>query len=374
MSRLSIVNASVQNIVVSNKTIWRHVVLETNLGLTGYGEASLDGAPDGFEVTCRHAAQSLVGRDVGPDTMTPLSQLLDSGLATRTLHSALDQAVSDLRAQHQGVSLWKWLRPHSSDRAIGLYANINRTTTNRSAAGFGANAAKAAHEGFGAIKIAAFDGLTRDLCEQGEGRDLIEDGLLRLEAVAKAAPNATIMVDCHWRFDELTACKIIPRLAEIGVSWLECPLPETEDNIEALRVLRREANKHDIRLCGLETHGGWEHVAPFVVGGAYDVIMPDVKHAGSLGAIVDIADRAASHGVAVSLHNPSGPIAHLSSVHTAAAIGAQELLEVQWRESDLFFEVTSPPPEISGGECRPGQSKGLGAVLSYSGANLNETS
>ena len=45
-----------------------------------------------------------------------------------------------------------------------------------------------------------------------------------------------------------------------------------------------------------------------------DVIMPDVKHVGGFGPLIDVCNMAADYGVEVSPHNPAGPVA------TAAAL------------------------------------------------------
>lgn len=367
MDEHRISKASVRNVIVSDKTVWRHVVLQTESGLSGCGEASLEWMGSDYDAELRAAARMVKGRSLGPDTLIPLAVLLENGLAQRTIHAALDQAVCDLEAQIGGVPLCTYLNADVTTGRGRLYANINRATTDRTAQGFAVNAAKAAAEGFGAVKIAAFDDLTPELCATAEGQPLIEAGLARLAAIAQAAPEAEIMVDCHWRLDNRAAHAILPRLAEIGVVWLECPYPETNDRIDDLRDLRRAANKHDIRLCGLETHGDWHHVAPFVQGGAYDVVMPDVKHVGRLAAVTDIAERAKPFGVAVSLHNPTGPIAHMVSVHAAAAIGGGERLEIQWRESHVFAELTDPAPVIENGVYCTGPQPGLGLTLKPEG-------
>ncbi|MCJ7874554.1 hypothetical protein [Phaeobacter sp. J2-8] len=104
-----IAKATVENIVVSNKTIWRHVVLETDSGLTGIGEASLDGASAGFDDALLGAARALCGRRVDDAILTPLAVLLDHGLEQRTIHSALDQAVCDLSAKIAGVTVSAFL-------------------------------------------------------------------------------------------------------------------------------------------------------------------------------------------------------------------------------------------------------------------------
>ncbi|WP_306258452.1 enolase C-terminal domain-like protein [Pararhizobium sp. IMCC21322] len=363
MIKHRITKASVKNVIVSEKTVWRHVVLETDSGLAGFGEASLDRMTASFDAGLRAAAGAVEGRTLGTETLEPIAFLLEKDLSQRTIHAALDQAVHDLAAQAADVPLCTYLNAEVATGSGRLYANINRATLDRSPEGFAAHAAQAISEGFTAVKIAAFDNLTPELCSMPNGKPLIEMGLARLVSIAEAAPDAEIMVDCHWRLDKKTAHAILPRLAEIGVVWLECPYPETDDRIDDLCDLRRVANAQGIRLCGLETHGGWDQIAPFVQGGAYDVVMPDVKHVGCLTAITDIATRAGALGVAVSLHNPTGPVSHMASTHCAAAIGSDERLEVQWRESELFFEITDPAPDINGDSFRTGVTPGLGVRL-----------
>lgn len=358
---ITITAARTRLIPVSARTDWLHVLLETDAGMTGIGEASLNPLPDGFVDGLTRGCAALVGRCLDGETLAPLAPLLQQGFGARTIHSALDQAIADLSAQRAGVPLYQFLASGAVRSPIPLYANINRTTTDRSADGFAASAARAVGQGHTSLKIAAFDDLAPGLCGTSEGQRLIEAGLSRLRAVAR--DGVELRVDCHWRFTSDAAHDILPGLAKIGVAWLECPLPETPDAITDLRRLRDRANRLGIRTAGLETFAGWEDVAPFVEGGAYDVIMPDVKHAGGLGRILEIADRAARLGVAVSLHNPSGPVAHLFSTHVAIAMGGDERMEIQWDESPDFFRITDPAPRIEGDRCLVTDTPGLGAKL-----------
>ncbi len=357
-----IVAARTQSVSVSDRTVWWHVLLETDDGLNGIGEATHESIADGFAARFRAAAERLVGREL-TDCMRPTRFRGPGDFEQRTIHSALSQAVCDLAGQQQGVPVRQILGATPGSVVVPLYANINRASRNRSAETIAKNAAAAAKEGFDAIKIAAFDDLSPEICGTPQGLEAINCGLERLAAVADAAAGVDVMVDCHWRFAPAQIQSLIPALKEIGVSWLECPLREVEQNIADLVQLRKVANEAGIRLCGLETFGGWVDVAPFVTAGAYDVIMPDVKHAGSLRTIVELASRAADHKVAVSLHNPTGPIAHFYSEQLAAVIDTGERLEIQWRESPQFFELTDPPPDLSDGVCRPSDRPGLGAKL-----------
>ncbi len=361
--RQRIVDTAFSDVKVGERTTWRHVVLATDGGLLGIGEATIgDAAPD-FSTELRRAAALIVGRPVDAETLRPLAPMRRRSLPERTIRSALDQAVRDLRAQIEGLPLFRHLAPDATRRVCSLYANVNRRTRDRSASGFAASARAAAEAGFAAIKCAPFDGLAPALCAKDRGAELIAAGLERLRAAAAAAPGCEMMVDCHWRLSEKAAHALLPALSEIGVVWFECPLPEAPSAVPELRALRAAANRLGVRLSGLETFGGWDEVRPFVEGGAYDVIMPDVKHVGGLDALLDLARRAQTAGVAASLHNPSGPIAHLVSAHAAAALGSEERLELQWSESPLFFEITEPAPVVEAGACRPTETPGLGARL-----------
>lgn len=359
----TIASAEIVDVRATPRTLWRHVLLRSSGGLIGVGEASLNGAPPDLSRRLSRAAQVLTGRAIGSETMTPLAALLDGDLADATVHSALEQAVTDLAAQDAGVPVHRLLSPDREPFAVPLYANINRKTDSRAPADFAANAAAAVTEGHGAVKLAPFDDLTPDLCGTPEGARLIDAGLARVAAVAEAVPGTELQVDCHWRFTEDAATAVLDDLARLGVTWFECPLPETNAMIPAIRRLRSKVNDRAMRLAGLECAVGWEGFRPFVIAEALDVVMPDIKHCGGYAALLDIAARSAEHGTAVSPHNPSGPISHLASVHASVAAGTSERLEVQWRESPVFDAICLPWEPAEGATAQPPGRPGLGARL-----------
>jgi galactonate dehydratase len=231
----------------------------------------------------------------------------------------------DLSARNAGRPIAELLGGARRDR-VPLYANINRGTTDRSPAGFAARAAEAAALGFGAIKIAPFDNM--------------QEGYARIAAAADAiAGRAELQVDCHWRFDEARAQEALGECARLGVRWFECPLPETPEHFAAIKRLRGKANAAGMRLAGAEQFIGTAGFRPLLEQGLYDVVMPDVKYAGGLAECLRIAELAASHGVACSLHNPSGPVCHAHSLHASAAMESNERLEYQHGETPRFYEI-----------------------------------
>lgn len=359
-----IASVGVKPLRVSAKTVWRHLVVTTSDGRVGLGEFTLDRMPDEIDGRALEIAGQLEGAPAAEEAMQLLGPLPADDVITATVHSACEQALVALAAEAAGEPIWRYLAPSASPRPIPLYANINRRTEDRSPEGFTRSAAKAVAAGFAAVKLAPFDAVTVENCETLDGSALTETGFNRIEAVAREVGSGVqVMVDCHWRFTEAAANAVLDRLAALGVVWFECPLPEIPESFEALRSLRRRCHERNMRLAGLEMKSGWDAFRPFVEAGAYDVIMPDIKHAGGHRVIMEIAERAQEVGVAVSLHNPSGPVAHIASLHLASILPVDEALEVQFDESPLFWQATSPAPPPLGPTSAQPLGPGLGIIL-----------
>lgn len=328
---------------VTPRTTWTFARVDADDGAQGWGEGTLEGHAKEVEEKINAFHAKLRGREIAaPIALGPIPDELVKAAA----HSAVDQALWDLAARAADRPLAELLGGAKRSR-VALYANINRGTVDRSPAGFAARAAEAAVLGFGAIKIAPFDGVS-----QSEKRS-IGAGYARIAAAAQAiAKRAELQVDCHWRFDEPAAVQAVAECARMGVVWFECPLPEKQDQYAAIRRLRSKANAAGMRLAGAELFIGAEGFRPLLEQGLYDVVMPDVKYAGGLGECLRIAALAARHGVACSLHNPSGPVCHAHSLHLSAALDSSERLEYQHGETPRFYAIAPGLGEPMQGSAR----------------------
>ncbi len=152
-------------------------------------------------------------------------------------------------------------------------------------------------------------------------------------------PEARLMVDCHWRFDEARAHEVLAALSPARLHWFECPLPETRANWTSLKRLRSAANEHGVLLAAAETQIGCAGFQPLFDAGLYDVVMPDVKYCGGPWEMLRIAERARSAEVQFSPHNPSGPIASLHSLVVAGVAPECDMIELQYEESELFEKL-----------------------------------
>ena len=363
MSGAGLRRMALHTVLISAKTRWVFVQIEDGDGNLGSGEASLNGKENALAAAAdRLALRALASSSAMPANFA--AAIVPSDLAEAALVSAIDQALWDLHARRAGVRLVEALGGARRE-ALPLYANINRRTLERTPRGFARSARDAWDAGFRAFKVAPFDEVDQALCAAGGGEAAMQAGLARVAAVrAQIGPACRLMVDCHWRFDEATAARLIDAIAESGVYWIECPLPEIDAHIAALVRLRASANARGIRLAGMEQGIGLAAFRPYYEAGAYDVMMPDVKYIGGLREMLCAAAAFADHGVAMSPHNPSGPLAHAASLQVGAAMASFDALELQFDESPLFDTLAGGdlPPRVAGSSGLP-PGPGLGVRL-----------
>ncbi|MFN3825201.1 MAG: mandelate racemase/muconate lactonizing enzyme family protein [Pseudorhodobacter sp.] len=368
-----VAEARLWSVQATARTLWHVVALTDRDGQTGWGEATLEGQTAALEALAPALLATLPGRMAGnPQAAT--TGLPYGTLPQAALSSAVEQALWDLAARRAGQSLAELLGGPQRDR-IGLYANFNRRTRNRSPEGMVASLQDAVAAGFTAFKIAPFDEVRPDQTRV-EMRAAMQPGLHRLAAIRAAlGADARLMADCHWRFDRAGAEELIDACEGLGLYWLECPIPENAGTIADIAALRRKANAKGMRLAGLETEIRREGFAPWLRAGACDVMMPDVKYAGGPAEMLALAEDFARHGVAFSPHNPSGPVCHAQSLHLCAALAQTDLLEVQFDETPVFDGLAGLPltAMVGGTVALPAATPGFGFVpdLHAHGATLH---
>lgn len=346
------------DVEVSPRTRWLFVEVGTASGMTGLGEASLQGREVMVKEAGDRFAPSLLGM-AEPISMSVRGKTL----AEAAFISAVDQALHDIAAKRDGKRLADYLGGARRER-IPLYANINRRTVDRSPSSFAASARLALESGFTAFKLAPFDEVNEAARHAGRIIEAMGPGLDRVAAVARTIGELELMVDCHWRFDEASARRLIDESRALGVCWVECPVPETLETIPVIRRLREFANDAGMRLAGCEELIGLGHNRPFAEAEAYDVMMPDVKYAGGVREMMRLAGLFERCGVACSPHNPSGPVAHAASLHVSAAMARFDKLEVQFEESDLFWRLVGDSlPRFKDGHSALPDAPGLGITL-----------
>jgi galactonate dehydratase len=340
MSNIARIEAHVFN--VSAKTNWVFIAVSSSDGRRGWGEASLIGwepmlLTATHELALKWEGQSLIAAQAGL-WVSPQSP---GGLVFNSVISAVQQALACLlNGSMPDQPMAPELATPVLRQHVPLYANINRATLVRTPEGFVETALRARAQGFSRFKAAPFDGLTPALCGTEQGQALIAHGVDCMLALRQAlGPDAMLMVDCHWRFDETRALQALHALAPVGLHWFECPVAETYVNWPAMRRLRAATREQGVLLAAAETQVGLESFQKLFEEALYDVVMPDIKYCGGPLEMLKIAQLAAEHGVMFSPHNPSGPVCTWHSLQIAALAPECAMLELQYDESDLYDAV-----------------------------------
>jgi galactonate dehydratase len=339
--RIAAVEALVFN--VSEKTNWFFVRVTAENGLTGIGEASLNGYEPAQVAFAENVRQEWIGKTVA-ELLLLLKVYAHSpgGLIASSIISATEQAVTDLRAKAAGVPVYQLLGGGAvaARKSVRVYANINRGARDRSPEGIARAARHAVEQGYGALKIAPFDGVYWGDSDEPEKLRRTQAGIARVRAIREAVgPDIDIMVDCHWRFDERGAQRLLHELRPVRLYWIECPVSENSDSFALLQRIHAGARASATKLAGAERQIGLGGFAPFVDDGLLDVVMPDVKYAGGYGEMLRIAARCAERGVHFAPHNPTGPVCNMASMQICAVAPAFLVLEHQLAESPLFYDV-----------------------------------
>lgn len=327
---------------VSAKTNWVFISVTSKDGRIGWGEASLIGwEPMLVSATHELALQwegcPLVDVQIG----LRVSPQSPGGLVFNSVVSAVQQALACLLdGSVPGAPAAPDLAGPMMRQAVPTYANINRATRVRTPQGFVDTALRAQAQGFSRFKAAPFDGLTPALCPTPRGQALIAHGIECMQALRRTlGPNAVLMLDCHWRFDEARALEALEELASVKLHWFECPIAETYANWHAIRRLRAATRELGVLLAAAETQVGLATFQMLFEEALYDVVMPDIKYCGGPLEMLRIARLAAKYGVQFSPHNPSGPVCTWHSLQIAALAPECAMLELQFDESDLYDAV-----------------------------------
>ncbi len=356
---LRVEEMSLTSVRVSERTAWMFVHLRTNLGLSGLGECSLGNRRelpalnDAFE-----AARGRSPFDIEAYRAAGRERAAAGAIFEATAFSAIEQALWDLVGKAVGAPVHQ-LTGGRLRQSLPSYANINRATRERTPAAFAANARAAVEEGFTAIKAAPFDGFPALDAPASEVAAAADLGVACVEAIRAAiGPDVDILIDCHSFFDVDLAIEIAGRLEPQDLAWYEEPVAPTD--VAATKAIERGIEQ---RMAGGEFLFGIEGFGPLCREQAVDVIMPDVKHCGGLHEARKIAAVAELDGVAVSPHNPSGPVATAASAQLCAGLPNFEILEMQWGEAAWRGDLVEPPERFENGSIAVPEGPGLGVAL-----------
>ena len=300
---------------------WHFVEVETDEGVVGLGEASLEGRERTVAAAVDDLARALIGHDPGP--IEHHWQRLHrhgfwrGGVVLTSAISAIEQALWDIKGKQLRVPVYELLGGPTR-RRVRLYTHCGGPTPEEAAE----RALALVEQGYTALKFG-----TGRAAEAGDERALIRDTAAKLEAVRRAVgPDVDLMLDNHGQFAPAQASELLRAVAPYGLLFYEEPTPP--ENVAALtKVAQGQGGRRVPLATGERLFTKWEY-RELLERQVVDVVQPDICHAGGILELRKIAALAETYYVKVAPHNPNGPVATAASVHLAASIPNFLILEL----------------------------------------------
>ena len=307
------------------------VTVRTDDGLTGVGEATLEGRERAVLGAVADIAESVIGRDPTRIAHTMYELIRDGywrgGPVVSTALSAVEIALWDVSARALGVPIHRMLGGQTRDR-VRAYANgwFSGATGPQD---YAEAAKRTVANGFQGLKWDPFENFDMTVT-----RAELDRAIEQIDAVRSAVgPHVELFIEGHGRFDVATAVRIARELEQFDPVWFEEPCPP--EDLESMREIRRRSA---VPIAAGERWFGRHGAIPAIMTRAVDYIQPDVTHAGGISELALISAVAASAHVAFAPHNPSGPVSTAATLQLAAALPNFRYLEIMatdvpWRQS-----------------------------------------
>jgi galactonate dehydratase len=332
---------------------WLIVKVTTNIGVTGIGEATLEGRSATVATAITEMGRYLVGKNAFQIERhfqhLYRGQFWKGGAVLMSALSGVEQALWDIVGKVLDQPVYILMGGLVRER-VRLYAN-GWMSDLHSIEEVAKKAHRMAIEGFGALKLPGFE-----VHSELSGKSSYRWALECARAVRRAVgPDVELMIDMHGRTTPAEAIALARQYSELDIYFLEEPVPP--ENVPALAEVKRQSGLRIATGERLYTRYGFREV---LERRAADILQPDLCHCGGILEAKKIAAMSEPYYVLISPHNPNGPVSTAACIQFAMCTHNFDMLEylvedVPWRE-----EIFRDGFKIEKGHMIPSGKPGLG--------------
>jgi L-alanine-DL-glutamate epimerase-like enolase superfamily enzyme len=344
------------------------VKVETDAGITGYGEAGGPGPMTRGFLT--YYEEALLGKD--PLEIDKLYQVLMNYQHPNRGHipttSGIDIALWDIAGKAYGKPISKIYRGQFREW-IQMYVNTGGPANwlDKAACRAWAAEVKASPYGYKAVKICknpVYDNILKKPFSFAEKRfpmippadmRVVIQGYVNLREALD--PSIDIIVHCHNEFDLPSMIQFARDLEVIKPLWLEDPLPVLY--IESWKSLK-QVSRVPLNT-GEKLEGPWEFFA-FMQNQAIDMLQPDLVFAGGYSGCWRIADMAEHFAVPITMHNVGAVLQNAMTAQFAAATRNFVMTETNFGNWNVHEEFIKEKLEIKDGFLKVPDGPGIGVT------------
>lgn len=263
--------------------------------------------------------------------------------------SGVDIALWDLLARAAGEPLFRVLRGAGRERVPVYASKVYFAATDHMVA----EAAALVRQGHRAVKVQ----VGRSEAQGGLRADVATVRAIR-EAVG---PEVALMLDANGAYDAATAIRLCRELEPLDITWIEEPVPP--DDVSGYALVRRS---QAIPVAGGESEFGLFGFRDLIERRAIDVVQPDIARVGGFTAALRLGALVHAYNLAYAPHTGfSAGVAHLASLHLAAAVPNLLSYEAMFIPNPLRDIFTTPFPEPREGMLEVPTGPGLGLEVDW---------
>ncbi len=337
------------------------VKIETDTGISGWGESGVSGRELAVEGAVKHYREFLLGRD--PMRRGALwqemyrGQYFEGGRILTGAISAIDIALHDIVGKALGVPVYELLGGKQRDR-VPTFA----TTTAPIGPEMIEQGRQLLDAGWIAFRMSSENlGIgTDNLYEPRESIAKTAEWFIKArEALGR---TAVLGVDYHHRLSVAETASFCQMMPPGTLDFVEEPI--RDECPEAYEALRRMTDMPF--AIGEEFASKWQFL-PYIERGITNYARLDICNVGGFTEAMKVAGWAEAHYIDMMPHNPLGPICTAATVHFAAAVPNFAWLET-WKspwapdrhdDSRIFPKVL----DVERGSFRVPDEPGLGVEV-----------
>ncbi len=348
--------ASIRTHIVGEIRPFLFVVVETDEGIQGIGEAGITWREQAVAGYIEALAPSLIGED--PRRIEHLWQVMlrggffPGGRIGAAAISAIDIALWDIKAKALEVPVYELLGglvrdhvvcyPHVADNALDVMIDDCRTLVAR---------------GWRFVRF--------NLPSQGdqlEPRESVRQGVDLVAGVrAAVGPDVGIIIDVHTRLDPVDAVSLCRQIEPFNPFFVEDPV--RCENAAAIGRLRQHTAV-PIAM-GEQFATKWEFREP-IENDWIDFCRLDVCIVGGLTEARKIAGWCETHYIAIAPHNPLGPVSTAACLHLDLATSNFAVQECARIPGEVLAELFPQQVPFKEGNLLPPTEPGLGITFDAS--------
>ncbi len=311
--RLKVTNMKVFGVTIEKGSDRPYVFvkIETDAGVVGWGEATLEGKAGAVMATVNDLREFIVGHD--PMMVEHHWQAMyvhafyRAGPIMGSAISGIDQALWDIRGKALGQPVYRLLGGPVDERGVRGYYHARASTRDELVA---------LRESAKEMGVTAFKSGIPGYYEWIEGNQAIRRAVDRIQVLREGlGDDIDIGVDFHAKTSPTVATIICKEVEPLNVMFIEEPCPP-----ENVKAMARIARRTTVPIATGERLVASYSCRELIEQGVVDILQCDINHVSGITALWKVGAMAQPSGVKLAPHACEGPVGGMATLHVDAAL------------------------------------------------------